>query len=686
MRKWLYITLVVVLVLSVLAGCGTTEPTAPPATAVPATAAPATAVPATSVPPTEPLKVGMVSDVGGIDDASFNQNTWEGLQKAQTELGVEAKFIESQAQADYEKNITEFAEQNYDMIITVGFLLGDATGKMAAQYPDVNFAIVDYAYDPPIPNTQGIVFNVDEAAFPIGYLAAGWAVLKDPADPQVGWVGGMQIPPVEQFIVAYEAGVAYYNAQKGTDVKAKGVYVGDFESPDKGKIQGNSLIDEGVDVIFGVGGKTGNGGLTAAKERGKWGIGVDVDQYFTLPNEKDILITSCMKRLDNAVYSVVQSLVDGTFAGGSVYVATAANGGVGLAPYHDFEDEIPAELDAEVKAIQQGIIDGTIKTGWPVVALPGVGKKVGMVSDVGGIDDASFNQNTWEGLQKAAADFGVEAKFIESQAQADYEKNITEFAEQAYDMIITVGFLLGDATGKMAAQYPDVNFAIVDYAYDPPIPNTQGIVFNVDEAAFPIGYLAAGWAVLKDPADPQVGWIGGMQIPPVEQFIVAYEAGVKYYNEQKGTDVKAKGVYVGDFESPDKGKIQGNSLIDEGVDVIFGVGGKTGNGGLTAAKERGKWGVGVDVDQYFTLPNEKDILITSCMKRLDNAVYAVVKSLVDGTFAGGSVYVATATNGGVGLAPYHDFEDEIPAELKAEVEAIVQGIIDGTIKTGWPVQ
>ncbi len=116
---------------------------------------------------------------------------------------------------------------------------------------------------------------------------------------------------------------------------------------------------------------------------------------------------------------------------------------------------------------------------------------------------------------------------------------------------------------------------------------------------------------MQDPDDPQVGWVGGMQIPPVEQFIVAYEAGVDYYNQEKGTDVQVKGVYVGDFEAPDEGKIQGNSLIDEGVDVIFGVGGKTGNGGIAAAKERGKWGIGVDVDQYFTLPNEKDILITS---------------------------------------------------------------------------
>jgi len=339
MRKWVFATLLVLTSLSLLvAGCGQTKQ--------------------------EGIKVGMVSDIGGIDDASFNQNTWEGLQRAQEELGVQAQFIESQAQADYEKNITEFAEQDYDLIITVGFLLGDATGKMAKQYPDTKFAIVDFAYDPPIPNVAGIVFNVDEASFPIGYLAAGWASLKDPDDPQVGWIGGMQIPPVEQFIVAYEAGVAYYNQQKGTNVQVKGVYVGDFEAPDQGKIQGQSLIDEGVDVIFGVGGKTGNGGLAAAKENGKWGIGVDVDQYYTLPNEKDILITSCMKRLDNAVFNVVKSVLDDKFPGGGVYVGTLENDGVGLAPYHDFEDEIPDELKAEVDAILDGIKKGEIDTGW----------------------------------------------------------------------------------------------------------------------------------------------------------------------------------------------------------------------------------------------------------------------------------------------------------------------------------
>jgi basic membrane protein A len=348
MKKWMLPTVTLLMVLSiVVAACAPAAPTGP-------------GEPAEQCA----LRVGMVSDVGGIDDASFNQNTWEGLVMAQDELGVCAQFIESQAQADYEKNITEFAEQDYDLIITVGYLLGDATAKMAAEYPDIKFGIVDYAYDPSIPNVVGIVFNTDEAAFLTGYLGAYWAHMQDPEDPQLGYVAGMQIPTVEIFVAGHEAAVAYYNEQHDANVQIKGTYVGDFEAPDEGKIQGESLIDEGADVIYGIGGKTGNGGITAAKERGVWAVGVDVDQYYTLPNEKDILLTSTIKRLDNAVFGVVESVLNDNFAGGGVYVGTLENGGVGMAPFHDFEGQIPDEIIQEIETIKAGVIDGSIDTGW----------------------------------------------------------------------------------------------------------------------------------------------------------------------------------------------------------------------------------------------------------------------------------------------------------------------------------
>jgi basic membrane protein A len=348
MKKWMLPTITLLMVLSmVVAACAPAAPAEPGA-------------------PTEEcaLKVGMVSDIGGIDDASFNENTWKGVQDAEEELGICGQFIESQAQADYEKNITEFAEQDYDLIITVGFLLGDATAKMAEEYPDIDFAIVDYAYSPGIPNVQGIVFATDQAAFLSGYLGAYWADTQDPDDPQCGYVAGMQIPTVEIFVAGHDAGIKYYNEQHDANVQWKGVYVGDFEAPDEGKIQGLSLIDEGVDVIYGIGGKTGNGGITAAKERGVWAVGVDVDQYFTLPNEKDILLTSTMKRLDNAVFGTIEGLLEDEFAGGSVYLGTLANSGVGLAPFHDFEDQIPEDIQQELNEIAFGIIDGSIDTGW----------------------------------------------------------------------------------------------------------------------------------------------------------------------------------------------------------------------------------------------------------------------------------------------------------------------------------
>jgi basic membrane protein A len=180
----------------------------------------------------------------------------------------------------------------------------------------------------------------------------------------VAYVAGMEIPPVMQFVVGYQSGVAYYNSQRGRDVQVLGAVAGTFTYIDTGRDLANGLISQGADVIFGVGGVMGNGALGAARDRGKWGIGVDVDQYLTLPQERGILLTSVMKNLDNAVYSLIQEALEGRFHGGETTVGTLENRGTGLAPFHDFEDQIPQNLRVELELIAGGLMSGRIVTDW----------------------------------------------------------------------------------------------------------------------------------------------------------------------------------------------------------------------------------------------------------------------------------------------------------------------------------
>ena len=216
-------------------------------------------------------KICEVTDVGGIDDKSFNATAWAGVERAIAELGVEGKFLESQQQTDYERNINAFVEDGCDLIITVGFLLGDATAAGAEANPDIKFAIVDFAYDPPYDNVVGLVFQIDEAAFMAGYIAAAATQTGI-----VGTFGGINIPPVTAFMDGFVMGVNYYNGQNGTDVQVlgwdidaqDGLFTGNFESTDDGRALGESLMDEGADVIMPVAGPVGLGTAAAIQERG----------------------------------------------------------------------------------------------------------------------------------------------------------------------------------------------------------------------------------------------------------------------------------------------------------------------------------------------------------------------------------------------------------------------------------
>lgn len=355
-----------------LAGCSSSSDSAESSAAAPASSAAASEAPASEAPASEPaaamVKACQVTDVGGVDDKGFNQKAFKGVQDAQAQLGVEAIVLESQAETDYATNIQSFIDQGCSIVVTVGFLLGDATKEAANANPDTPFSIVDYAYaegDITNNNVLGQVFNTDEAAFLAGYLAAGVSKTG-----KVGTFGGINIPPVTIFMDGFYYGVQKYNADNGTDVevigwdpaKQKGLFTENFESLDDGRTFAQNLVDEGADIVMPVAGPVGLGSAALASELGTdklMIIGVDSDQFESDTANSGVYLTSVLKNMDVTTFNAIQSVVDGTFEGG-VTVGTLDNGGVGLAPFHDMEAAVPAELAAQLETIKAGVIDGSV--------------------------------------------------------------------------------------------------------------------------------------------------------------------------------------------------------------------------------------------------------------------------------------------------------------------------------------
>jgi len=321
------------------------------------------------------FKVAEVTDLGGIDDKSFNAGAYTGIEKAVTDLKVEGKYLESTQQSDYAKNIQQLLDENTNLIITVGFLLGVDTATAAKANPDTKFAIVDYSYpdcfgDPSeegktcgstkeLSNVLGLTFQTDEAAFLAGYAAA--ATTKT---GKVATFGGINIPPVTIFMSGFQAGVNYYNQSMGTSVevlgwdtaKNDGSFTGNFDSLDDGRSFAESFVQEGADIVMPVAGSVGLGSMAYCKETSSCMIiGVDVDQTISAAEYKDVILTSVLKNVNVAVYDATKSAVDGTFKGG-VYLGTLANGGVGLAAVNGASADLTAALDK----LKADIISGAV--------------------------------------------------------------------------------------------------------------------------------------------------------------------------------------------------------------------------------------------------------------------------------------------------------------------------------------
>jgi basic membrane protein A and related proteins len=351
-----------------LAACGSPPPENPPGSESTATGS------ASQDPAKKDFKACMVSDSGGFDDKSFNQTSYKGLQDAVKELGIKEGKAESASDNDYPNNVNGMVTAKCNVIVTVGFKLGDQTAISATEHSDIKWGIVDYDINftdikklkiPAVPtNVKGLTFNTAESSFLAGYLAAGMSKTGT-----VGTFGGLKIPTVTIFMDGFWEGVQHYNTTKSKSVKVvgwdeatqKGLFTANFEDKAKGQSTAQNLISQGADILLPVAGPAGLGALQAAKASGGKvnAIWVDTDGCVSAAEYCSVLISSVYKGMDVAVQDVITTSYEDKFDN-TPYVGTLENEGTGLSPYHEFDSKVPPELKAEIDQLKQDIIDGKI--------------------------------------------------------------------------------------------------------------------------------------------------------------------------------------------------------------------------------------------------------------------------------------------------------------------------------------
>ena len=318
---------------------------------------------------------------------------------------------------------------------------------------------------------------------------------------------------------------------------------------------------------------------------------------------------------------------------------------------------------AGAAALASLLVSGYAVHHQPAVAA---GNTVTFVTDVGGLNDNGFNHLGFLGTKAGALKAGWNFTDIQTTSPSDYVKNLTSAAQQS-QMVVAVGFSFGDALKSVSAKFPNVKFTIIDWSYSPDLPNVLGNIFTPNESSYLAGILAAGMSKTHT-----IGFVGGLNVPVIQNFLAGYQAGAKSFDPT----VKVLTSYTGSFTDQSKGRVAGLQEINGGADVIFAAAGASGNGALTAADQRHVWSIGVDADQNFLHPKS---VISSAVKHVETAVAAAIVAAGKGTFKPGTA-LWNLKNGGVGLASFHGLDSKVPAALKAALAKAKADITSGKIK------
>lgn len=300
--------------------------------------------------------------------------------------------------------------------------------------------------------------------------------------------------------------------------------------------------------------------------------------------------------------------------------------------------------------------------------------KIEMVTDTGGVNDQSFNQLAWAGMQQLNADNGWEVSYIESKQDSDYMTNLDKAVDDGSNLVWGIGFAMAEAVNTAAEQNPDVQFALIDGTNDNGAENLTGVLFKAQEPSFAVGYIAA-----RVSKSGKIGFVGGMSSETIQQFEYGFYAGIEYANKEQGTSVTYQGQYAESFGDAAKGKSIAQKMIEDGCDVLYHAAGGTGVGMLEACNEKGVWSIGVDQDQAVLFPDYTTI-ITSALKKVDEAVVTVSNGIIDGSITGGENIVLGAPEDAIGIAPTHDKLDEINPDLYNETLALIEKIKSGEIE------
>lgn len=296
------------------------------------------------------FSAAMVTDVGGVNDQSFNQSAWEGLEALKADKGAKIAYLESKQEADYNTNLDKLTDEDYDIVWGIGFLMADAMENAAKINPEQMYAIIDNAYENTPPNMINVVFRAQEPSFLMGYIAAYMTETNN-----VGYVGGIKSPTIDQFEFGFRAGVAYGAKELGKDIEVQYQYAESFSDDAKGKAIATSMYTNGADIVFHAAGNVGIGVIEAAKEMNKYAMGVDRDQNYLAP---DHVLSSAMKKVGDAIYDVCGRLMAGEEMGGTTVSLGLAEGACGIAPTSD--KLVPADILAKTGEVESAIINGSI--------------------------------------------------------------------------------------------------------------------------------------------------------------------------------------------------------------------------------------------------------------------------------------------------------------------------------------